>query len=61
MILEVKSRFEFDTCAWVILHHVLQGQVPIESLQMVGQAVVGAAKIVTLVFDAGAKIPFPSD
>src|SRR4030095_231616 len=61
VILEVNSRIEFDSCARMIFHHVLQGQVPIESLQTVGQAVVGAAKIVTLVFDASSKVPFPSD
>ena len=45
----------------VILHRVLQGQVSIERLQMIRQAVVGAAKIVAFVFDAGAKVPVSRD
>ena len=35
-----------------VLHVVLQGQVSIERLQVIRQAVVGAAKIVAFVFDA---------
>src|SRR5262249_47360508 len=61
MVLEVNSRIELDRGSGGIFHIVLQRQVPIESLQMIRQAVVGSAKVITFVFYAGAKIPVSLD
>src|SRR4029453_17854934 len=56
MILEINSRIQLDRCPGVVLHHVLQRQMSIQPLQMIRQSVVGAVKIVTLVFDPDAKV-----
>src|SRR5207248_9679910 len=42
----------------VILYHVFKGDMPIQGLEMIGKAIFGPAKIVTLVFETGAEIPF---
>ena len=54
--MEINSRLKLDSCPRVVLDHVLERQMSIQSLQMIRESIVGAAKIVTLVFDAGAKI-----
>src|SRR5439155_1887616 len=50
-----------DTSASVIVHHVLQRQYSVHSLEMIGQPVVGAAEIKPLVFNSCPEIPLPGD
>ena len=45
----------------MILDHVFNGQMSVDRLEVIGQPIVGAAKIVALVLKTGAEIPLAGD
>src|SRR6266581_222766 len=57
-IFEINPRIEFEASAGVVFDHVFEREMPIQGLEMIGKAIFGSAKIVTLVFEPGAEIPF---
>src|SRR6185503_20821592 len=57
MTLEIKPGIDLEQHAREIVHHVFDRQMRVAGLEMIGQAVVRAAKIVPFVFDPGPEIP----
>src|ERR1700686_531040 len=60
-VLKIHAWFELDTGAGMVFHNVFECQMPIQSLQMIGQAIVRVSEIKPFIFDSGAKVPFPGD
>ena len=59
MVLKIGSWIDLKGNAGVIVHDVFDGKMCVDRLQMVGQSVVGAPKVVALVLYPSPKIPIP--
>src|SRR6266496_3516549 len=60
-VLKVNARIELDTGAGMVLYHIFNCEMSVDRLEVVGQPIIGPAKIVTLVLEPGAEIPFSGD
>src|SRR5439155_26467035 len=56
-VLKINARVEFEAGASVILDHVFNCQMSVDRLEVIGQSIISAAKIVALVLKASAEIP----
>src|SRR6266567_3959429 len=61
IVLEIGPRIDLDTRAGMIMHYIFKSQLSMHSLEMVGQTIISAAEIKSLVFNACAEIPFTGD
>src|SRR5436853_1258097 len=60
-VFEINAWIELEARASMVFDHVFKREMPIQGLEMIGKAVIGPAKIVTLVLETGAEIPFAGD
>ena len=56
-VLKINARIDLEAGASVILDHVFNCQMSVDRLEVIGQPIIGAAKIVALVLKASAEIP----
>src|SRR5438552_5119958 len=60
-VLKIDARVQLDARAGMIVDYVFEREMSIGRLQMIRQAVFGAAEIEALVLDTGPEIPFAGD
>ena len=59
--MEVGPRIDLDTRAGMIVHHVFKSQQSVHGLERIGQTIITAAEIKSLVFNACPEIPLTGD
>src|SRR5438552_15659666 len=60
-VLKIHARVKLDTRTSVVMDYVFKGEMTVDRLQMIREAVFGAAEIEPLIFYAGPEIPFAGD
>src|SRR5207237_1066737 len=60
-VLKISARLEHDARAGMVVHDILDREMPIDLLQMIGQPIVCAVEIEALVLDAESEVPFAGD